>query len=489
MATSGNFKGSTGNQYISCKIVWSAEQSISGNYSDVTATLYYSRTNTDYTTSGTWKGSITINGTKTSGSKSMSITYNSNTKAMSATTRVYHNTDGTKSCAIKASGSISGTSLDSTSISSTVTLTTIARASSITSVSNATLGSTSSIKWTPASKSFYYKVKLVLGDWSWTSGAIHPNQTSAYTYTTPNISLSVANQLPKATSGTMTAYLYTYSNSACTTKIGSTYSKTFTVTVPSSVKPEISSAKVSIVNSNAVIAEWGVYVKGYSQAKITASASGKYSSTISSFTISGGYSVSKSGTSLSYTGDVFSTSGDKIFNVVAKDSRGRSSDSVKAGEITVYAYSAPTISTFTVSRSSSDSTKMVAKCNYSFSSVNGKNSATATLYYKKSTATSWTTYGTIADNVSTTLTKTFEEASSYNFKVVVKDALSKTATSPEAFVSTVSVLMDFRSGGKGLGIGKMAESNALEIGLDTKFFGKVYINGVDIDTYIKNLVT
>ena len=120
MALSGTIKGSTNNQYVDAKISWSATQSIDGNYSMVTATLYYSRNNTGYTTYGTWSGKITINGTTTSDSKSLTITYNSNTKAISATVKVPHNADGAKTITISASGGISGTSLSSTSVSGSV---------------------------------------------------------------------------------------------------------------------------------------------------------------------------------------------------------------------------------------------------------------------------------------------------------------------------------------------------------------------------------
>ena len=132
MALSGSFTGSTSNKYVQPKIVWSATQSIDGNYSDVTATLYYSRTNSGYTTSGTWSGGITINGTRTSGSKQISITQNSNTVALTATTRVYHNADGSKSIVISADGTIPApTNLTSTSCSATVTLNQIPRQASI----------------------------------------------------------------------------------------------------------------------------------------------------------------------------------------------------------------------------------------------------------------------------------------------------------------------------------------------------------------------
>ena len=127
MALNGNFTGSSSNQYVQPKITWSATQNIGENYSDVTATLTYSRTNSGYKTYGTWSGGITINGTRVSGSKHVSITQNSNTEALTATVRVYHDTDGSKSITISADGGISGTSFSSTSCSATVTLDTIPR--------------------------------------------------------------------------------------------------------------------------------------------------------------------------------------------------------------------------------------------------------------------------------------------------------------------------------------------------------------------------
>lgn len=129
MALSGAFTGTTGNQYIFPTIKWSAVQSQDGNYSDVTATLYYSRSNSGYSTSGTWSGGITIDGQWTAGSRHIEVSYQSGTLAMSATVRVYHDADGSRSVTISAAGYIGGTTLSSTDISQTVTLDQIARAS------------------------------------------------------------------------------------------------------------------------------------------------------------------------------------------------------------------------------------------------------------------------------------------------------------------------------------------------------------------------
>jgi len=493
MALSGSFyKYPVGNFGLYCE--WSGSQNIGGNYTDVTLKVYirYYSLNVGSRSDST----VSINGTsETYTAPAINHYPNTDTYKLikTYTVKVPHNNDGTKSCTLSASwrmsGTYSGTSVGTITASTTVTLDTIPRSSTITTATDKTLGNACSIKWTPASTSYTYKLKFSLGSWSYTTGTISPNSTSAYIYDDYTLPLEVANQLPNATSGTMTAYLYTYSGS---TQIGSTASKTFTVTVPSSVKPSISSVSATLVNSNSVINGWGLAVAGYTKVKVSASASGSYSSTISSFEISGGYSTTQTGTSLAYTGAVISSSGSKTFTVVAKDSRGRSSDSKSATAITFYAYSKPTVSSFTVARSSSNAKKVVVKANWTFSSVNSKNAATATLYYKKSSNTSWTTYGTIAKNTNVTLTNDFEETSSYNFKVVVTDSLSNSAQE-EGFISTIEVTMDFRAGGKGLGIGKIAETDNLEIAFDTIFMGNVYIQSddgtkVSLADYIRSLI-
>jgi len=138
MALSGTITGTTNNQWIDCKIEWTATQSVSGNYSEITAVLYYIRTNTGYTTHGNLRGSITINGEKTSTVNEIWITETHWEEASRVKTKVYHNSDGTKSTTISATGYINNTSLDSTSISGTITLDQIHRKAYITSAENFT---------------------------------------------------------------------------------------------------------------------------------------------------------------------------------------------------------------------------------------------------------------------------------------------------------------------------------------------------------------
>lgn len=469
MALSGSVTTSSSSSR-SVTLNWTATQSITNNTSTISWTLVGSGSASGWVRVSELR--VTIDGSQVYYRDSSNHTncYNGTT-LVSGSTTVSHSSDGTKSVTIKVEAGIYQWTINCSG-SSTFTLNTIARASSITTASSITLGNACSIAWTPASTSFYYKIKFTLGSWNYTTAAIHPNTTSSYTYSSYTIPLTVANQLPSATSGTMTAYLYTYSSSACSTQIGSTSSKTFIVSVPSSVIPTISNVSASIVNSNSTINGWGIAVAGYTKVKIAATASGSYSSTIASFTISGGYSTTQSGTSLSYTGGAIAASSSnvsKTFTVKATDSRGRSSSTTTTSAITFYGYAKPSISSIAAERSTADSTKVIVKANWAFSSCNSNNAATGTLQYKKSSSSSWTTYGTISKNTSTTLTATFSESSSYTFRVTVKDSLGNSATSKEVLVSTISVLLDFRAGGLGLGIGKIAESDAMEVSMDAIF--------------------
>ena len=131
MALSGEFYGSTNNAFIKPKITWEAVQYPEENYSLVTATLTYSRTNTGFTTSGTWVGELKIGAGGKSESRYVSITYASNTVAITHTARVDHDAYGCAKIELSATGSIPGTTLESTAISQSIELDTIALASAI----------------------------------------------------------------------------------------------------------------------------------------------------------------------------------------------------------------------------------------------------------------------------------------------------------------------------------------------------------------------
>lgn len=485
MALSGtvntsNYQG----RYV--QLTWTATQSIENNSSTLTWTLKGAgdATSTWYMAGGFY---VEINGSVVCDwSTDTRIKLYNGTSITSGQITIPHSSDGAKSFTIGVSAGIYYYERNCSG-SEAVYLDTIPRASTISFASgnNSTIGVTNGVKISVSKKSSSFTHTIVYAFGKVTGTICSKSSSTSIQWTAP---MSLCNQIPKATSGTGALQCTTYNGN---TNVGS---KTITMklNVPSSVKPTLNSMDVTLDNSsNSTVNAWGLYVAGFSKAKITASATGSYSSTISGFTIEGGYSTTVSGTGLSYTGSAITNSGDVTFKVKAKDTRGRYSD-VSTRTVTVYPYSVPTISSFSARRSSTSSRNVVVRANWTYSSVNGKNSSTATLYYKKSTSTGWTTYGTISKDTDITLTTEFAEESGYNFRVIVRDSLGN-AAQEESMISTLGVLMDFRAGGKGLGIGKIAETDSVEIALDVKFMGNVYIydddgNSVTLADYIKSVV-
>ena len=110
MATSGNIEkkfhgGSTGGYYIG--IDWKVNsQSASSNSSNVTATFYIRTSGNGYTISSSASKNVTltINGTKYSGTATVGMGANTKKNLLSKTVTVNHNSDGTKTCSFACSG-------------------------------------------------------------------------------------------------------------------------------------------------------------------------------------------------------------------------------------------------------------------------------------------------------------------------------------------------------------------------------------------------
>ena len=103
------------------------------------------------------------------------------------------------------------------------------------------MGSATTISITRASSSFTHTLSYSFGS---TSGTIATKTTSTSVSWTP--ALTLANQIPNALTGTCTITCETYNGS---TKIGSK-TCTLTLTVPSSVKPTITSLTAARVNGD-----------------------------------------------------------------------------------------------------------------------------------------------------------------------------------------------------------------------------------------------
>lgn len=471
MALSGAFTGTTGSQYIFPTIKWSAAQSIDGNYSDVTVTLYYSRSNSGYTTSGTWSGGITIDGQWTAGSRYIEVSYQSGTLAMSATVRVYHNADGSRNVTISAAGYISGTSLTSTDISQTVTLDTIPRATTAV-VGNLTMGESGTITLAPASPSFTHTIRYYFGE---ASGVIATKTSSKSVSWTPPKSL--AEQIPRATVGIGAIHCTTYSGNA---EIG-TISTPVKITVSDDMIPTISAVTIAEATAG-IAAKFGAYVQSKSTLAVSVTAAGAYGSTIAKreTTIE---SVTYKDTS--FVSEIIAGSGTISIVVTVTDSRGRTAKATKS--ITVLPYSAPAINTFSAWRitssgtASDDGERIAVKMEYAVSSVGGKNDRTYSLKYKKSSDEYFTQFssGTAATEYDGTQNFASAPEISADYAYVVRLEVTDYFQTVfyEIQIPTAFTPMDFRGTGRGVSFGKVSEKDAFEVAMDAEFTGDVEFSG------------
>lgn len=217
MALSGSYTYNFAS-YFWLRLDWSGTQSVSGNYTDVTAKLYFG--GSGYTvSSGTRPGSITIDGTKYNlTAPTVQKNRDQTILLFQATKRVYHNADGTKSFALTASIdlklTLSGTYYGTVTVpTQTYTLDTIPRASQPSlSASSRNFGQSVTIYTNRASSSFTHTLRYAFGS---TSGTIATGAGTSYSWTIPT---NLMNQIPNATSGKITIYCDTYSGSS---KIGS----------------------------------------------------------------------------------------------------------------------------------------------------------------------------------------------------------------------------------------------------------------------------
>lgn len=463
---------------IAGKIEWSAAADTALNASkNVTAKIYVRKYNPDMTltvpTSGTWSYSLNINGSAVTGSTYGEVLLDWVLIGTHKVGSIDHKDDGSKSITI--SGSVTAPSATSfkghtTTGSGTATFDTIARASSITSASDTTLGNACSVKWTPASAAFRYKLKFAIGDWSHTTDAIHPNKTTAFTYSDYVLRIDeVASQVPKKT-GKMTVTLYTYSDSNAKNLVGSK-SDTFTVTVPETeeTKPTVSMILSPISTLSAPFDS--LYIQGKSKLQASLEFDTKYDADVvdSNITVDGiVYEDPYESGYLTKTGKI-SVKG------FVKDSREHSGTTDQ--EITVIPYSKPN-----VQASSGESNIVATRCD---KDGNTKDSGTylkikAKLIYEKVISDGvqnnfgkvqyryraegglWSDWYTILDSVSTTDTEVTTGAllngalsikTNYQVQVKAIDTIKEESQPVTLIVPSDNVYMDRPAGGKGMGLG------------------------------------
>lgn len=405
----------------------------------------------------------------------ISVPYNKSTASVSIsyTASMYSDTKGSWRTISGTMTTISGLTVDRGSVV-------------IGAVQDTTFGGCCSVSWTPPSSTVYNKLIFSMGRWSATTNLFCPGVTSTYTYDSYQIPYEAAEQIPDSDYGVMDVELFSYSDSRGSNQIGSSSRSSFRVTLPDSIKPTISSYGATKDNSgNATINGWGLAIAGYTRVKLFAVASGAYGSTITKFTITGGYSETVNGDTLNYTGGVIQSSGSKTFTITCTDTRGRTSTQVTTNAISFLSYTPPKISQMTASKEDSGNASISSI--FSYDSINGNNSAVAKLSYRPVGSTTWYEHSGIVSNNTkfiTNITPTDEQ--SYYFRLTVTDSVGS-IVEKEAFLSTIKVLMDFKKDGDGLGIGKICESSGLEVMMNTTFFGDVNIGTKTLSQFIQSI--
>ena len=56
------------------------------------------------------------------------------------------------------------------------------------------------------------------------------------------------------------------------------------------------------------------------------------------------------------------------------------------------------------------------------------------------------------------------------------------------FVSTAAVLLDFKEGGDGLGVGKICENPGMEVNMDAVFYKTVKIGELTLEQFIQSIM-
>lgn len=299
------------------------------------------------------------------------------------------------------------------------------------------------------------------------SGTIATGIASSVSWTLP---VSLANQIPSATTGSGTIYCDTYSGS---TLLG-TKSVSITLTVPGSVVPSAGTLSATLAEDTSGT---GLYVKGMGKAKLTLSgASGAYGSSITSYTITGGGWTT---TNSALTTGTLASAGNITFTATVTDSRGRKASTTRT--ISVIDYTKPGVAVCDVYRCDADGNRKKAgtyfavEINASYSAITG-NTLSITARYKKQSESSYGTAANVTNNGKTVLGGgNIGASTTYDVLVTVADKYNSLLI--QRTLSTKSVLQSFKRSA-GAAIGKVAElANWLDVAWNTRIRGNLKVDG------------
>lgn len=358
----------------------------------------------------------------------------------------------------------------STAINTATATATLTIPKNTSSAVSGTIGSAVSIPITKAHSNLTSTITYAFGS---ASGTIATKTTSTSQSWTPPTSLLT--QIPNSTSGTGSITITTYNGTA---SCGSN-SYTLTLSAANSVVPTSALSLVK-VNNNSTVAGWDIYLQGYSQVTATLTGSGVSGSTIKSMSISGtGLSSSSSpstaSATLTGTSSVLQTSGRLYYRGNVSDSRNRSATE-QTKYIDVIPYSQPSVSGVSLVRSNAQGnidtsgTWLKVAFTLNYSTADGHNSASVSLRYKETSASSWTTYGVVTNGANLNLN--LDVSKNYQAQLLVSDALNSNIQSATITIPSAERVLNVNGSGSGLAIGGFStDAGKLQVYYPTDFEG------------------
>lgn len=384
--------------------------------------------------------------------------------------------DAAGNCYLSIQGNASFGQLGTAQVNSGFWLPAIPRASTPSWSGNFEAGTAKTINMNRASSGFTHTVQYAFGNIGFTN--IATGVADNVSWTPP---LSLLQQIPNSVSGTGTIRVITYNGSS---NIG-TRDVTFTLVAPATAVPTINAPTITEDDSTiAALMGAGVYIQKLSKVNVVVTGSGYQGSTIAQgqFTIDGVTAFSGNAITPQSSGTVAVSS--KV-----TDTRGRVA--TRSDNITVRAYSTPTINSFLVQRANAsgvvqnEGTYLRVNLNAVVSTLKSaanaeKNTLGIRIFTRLKGATSWTARNVI-NHTALSYNSNFLISGapyavnqSYDVRIEVFDKFAVAAG--QTFIATAKIYMNWAT--SGMGVGKYWEKGALDVN------GDVYSSGILLSTPI-----
>lgn len=387
---------------------------------------------------------------------------------------VNHNADGTKSVTLTAEwdcGFDSSYTPRHLSLSDTVTLKTIPRASVVSAAKTGTLGTALTISLNRKSENFTDKLYYKIGS---NSAVLITNDAgTSYSWTPP---INLATNAPNSATLQVTIISNTYNGD---NYVGRSECQVM-LSVPESVAPTLSFA---ISDPTGVRETYGGYVQLRSKVQVAITAAGVQGSTIKSYSIKVGNIYTSNASS--GTTDYLPNSGTLAITCTVTDSRGRTASQTQ--NITVLAYTKPTISVISAARCNQDGTANRAgtygKVTFSalITPLSGINTAAYAVQYREVGTEAWTDAGSAAagDYSPADIAVIFaaDKNKRFEVRVVATDAFESIGSSIRDLPAAYA-LYHLAKHLISVGIGRLCDkANAFQVGLDAYFDKNVQVDG------------